>query len=288
VKPAPFVYLAPDGLDEAAQALQEHGSEGKILAGGQSLVPMMNMRLARPAVLVDVAGIPELSGVRSNGRISIGAATRQAVVLRDSEVGTKFPLVHEALRHVGHAANRTRGTFGGSVAHADPAAELPAVMLALNAELVVRGPEGDRVVAADDFFVTYYTTDLDVDEILTEVRLPEQRPSAWAFGEVARRRADFAMAGVALAVGTDRNGVATTARLALFGVADRPIRATSAEEELVGQRLGDESVAAEVAQLAEDGVDFASDVHVPEAYRRDATVALVRRAVLDAVNTLGG
>jgi aerobic carbon-monoxide dehydrogenase medium subunit len=286
VKPAPFVYLAPDALDEAVDALREHGSDGKVLAGGQSLVPLMNMRLARPAVLVDVLRIPGLAGVRANGRISIGAATRQAAVLRDTEVGTRFPLVHTALRHVGHAANRARGTFGGSVAHADPASELPAVMLALDAELVVHGPGGERVVAADDFFVTYYTTDLDVDEVLTEVRLPERPPSAWAFGEVSRRLGDFALAGVALAAGTDGDDVVTTARLALFGVADRPVRATAAEQRLVGERLGAEPVAREVAELAQQGVDFASDVHVPEAYRREAAVALVRRAVMDAVDTL--
>jgi carbon-monoxide dehydrogenase medium subunit len=288
VKPAPFVYLAPEALDEAVKALREHGADGKVLAGGQSLVPMMNMRLARPEVLVDVARIPELSGIRANGTISIGAGTRQAAVLRDRAVGSRFPLIHAALRHVGHAANRARGTFGGSIAHADPAAELPAVMLVLGADMVVRGPDGDRVVPADEFFVSYYTTALDVDEVLTEVRLPEQRPSAWAFGEIARRHGDFALAGVALAVDADGDGVVTHARLALFGVTDRPVRASAAEASLVGRRLGDAAVAREVAHLAPDGIDFGSDAHVPESYRRDAAVALVRRAVLDGANTLEG
>jgi aerobic carbon-monoxide dehydrogenase medium subunit len=288
VKPAPFVYLAPEALGEAVEALREHGSEGKVLAGGQSLVPMMNMRLAHPAVLVDVARIPELAGVRSNGRLAIGACTRQAAVLRDGDVAARFPLIREALRNVGHAANRARGTFGGSIAHADPAAELPAGILALGAELVVQGPGGERVVGADDFFVTFYTTALDVDEVLTEVRLPEQRPSAWAFGEVSRRHGDFALAGVALTAATDGDGVVTSARLALFGVADRPLRATAAEESLVGRRLGDEAVAGEVARLAPEGIEFSSDIHVPEVYRREAAVALVRRAVLDAANTLEG
>ncbi len=288
MKPPPFVYLAPDTVSEAVDALREHGTEGKVLAGGQSLVPMMNMRLARPEVLVDISHIADLAGVRSNGRIAIGAGTRQAAVLRDGDVGARFPLVHAALRHVGHAANRTRGTFGGSIAHADPAAELPAVVLALDAQLVVRGPSGERIVAADEFFVTHYTTTLEVDEVLVEVRLPEQRPSAWAFGEVARRHGDFALAGVALAAETDGDGTVTAARLALFGVADRPVRATAAEAALLGRRLGDESVADEAAALTPDGIEFASDIHVEEAYRREAAVALVRRAVMDAVNTMEG
>jgi carbon-monoxide dehydrogenase medium subunit len=286
MKPAPFVYLAVERLDEAVDALREHGSEGKVVAGGQSLVPMMNMRLARPAALVDITRIPELSGIRRNGRISIGATTPQAVVLGDAVLGEEIPLVHEALRNVGHAANRTRGTFGGSIAHADPAAELPAVMLALGAELVVRGPGGDRVVPADDFFVTYYTTALDVDEVLTEIRLPARPPSAWAFGEVARRKGDFALAGVALAVDADDDGVVRTARVALFGVGDRPVRALAAEAALVGRRLGDQAVARQVAQSAPDGIDFSSDIHVPDSYRRDACSALVGRAVMSAATSL--
>jgi carbon-monoxide dehydrogenase medium subunit len=288
VKPPPFVYLAPDTLGEAVDALREHGADGKVLAGGQSLVPMMNMRLARPDVLVDVGRIGELSGIRANGRMAIGAGTRQAAVLRDADVGARFPLVHAALRQVGHAANRARGTFGGSIAHADPAAELPAVVVALGGELVVQGPGGERVVGADEFFVTHYTTALEVDEILTEVRLGEHGPSAWAFGEVARRHGDFALAGVALAAETDGDGVVTSARIALFGVADRPLRAAAAEASLIGRRLGDEAAAAEAGRLAPDGVEFASDIHVPEAYRRDVAQALVRRAVLDAATTLGG
>jgi carbon-monoxide dehydrogenase medium subunit len=280
------VYLAPATVDEVVEALREHGSEGKILAGGQSLVPMMNMRLARPQALVDVMRVPELSGVRSNGQISIAACTRQSSILADDEVGARFPLIHEALRNVGHVANRTRGTFGGSVAHADPAAELPAVALALEAQMVIRGTDGERIVAADDFFLTYYTTDVGADEVLTEVRFPEQAPSAWAFGEVARRHGDFALAGVALAADTGEDGVVQSARVALFGVADRPVRAKAAEAALVGQRLDDQAVAREVAQRAQDGVEFASDAHVSDTYRREASVALVRRAVLDAARTL--
>jgi CO/xanthine dehydrogenase FAD-binding subunit len=285
VKPAPFKYVSVETVGEALDVLAEHGSEGKVLAGGQSLVPMMNMRLARPSVLVDIGRVDELVGMRRNGRISVGAMTRQVAVLHDATIGEEFPLVKKALQHVGHVANRSRGTFGGSVAHADPAAELPAVTLALGAEIVIRGPEGERVVEADDFFVTYYTTDVDVEELLVEVRLPERRPSAWAFGEVSRREGDFAMAGVAMTAETDDSGLVTAARLALFGVADRPLRATEAEQALVGRRLGEEAVADEVAQAAPSGIEFASDIHVSDTYRQEATVALVRRAVMEAVDT---
>ena len=287
MKPATFVYVAPESVDEAVDVLAEHGSEAKVLAGGQSLVPMMNMRLARPAVLVDVARVDGLAGIRSNGRIHVGAATRQKAVLRDDGVGARFPLIHEALRHVGHEANRARGTFGGSIAHADPAAELPAVMLALGAEMVVNGPGGESVVPADDFFVTYYTTVVEVDELLTEVRLPERSPSAWAFGEVARRHGDFALAGVAMTADVD-GGIVRSSRVVLFGASDRPVRASAAEAALSGQRLGDETVATEVAGVAHEGIDFSSDVHVSATYRREAGAALVRRAVLNAARTLEG
>jgi carbon-monoxide dehydrogenase medium subunit len=278
--------MAPESLSEALDALTEHGEDGKVLAGGQSLVPMMNMRLARPSVLIDIGRVNGLAGVIHNGRSVIGTMTRQSSVMKDDTVRRKFPLIHEAQRHVGHVANRSRGTFGGSIAHADPAAELPAVMLALGADMVIDGPNGARVVPADDFFVTYYTTDIGSDELLVEVRLPARRPTAWAFGEVARRHGDFAMAGVAMTVEADHEGVVSSARLAMFGVADRPIRATEAEEALVGKRLGDEAAADEVSRVAPSGIDFASDVHVSATYRSEVAAVLVRRAVMDASKTM--
>jgi aerobic carbon-monoxide dehydrogenase medium subunit len=290
MKPAPFKYLAPETVDEAVALLAEHGTDGKALAGGQSLIPMMNMRLARPSVLVDLCRIDELGRLDAGESLAIGATARQAEVLADASVERHSPLVTEALRWVGHPANRTRGTFGGSVANADPAAELPAVLLALDAELVVRGPDGERVVAAEDFFVTYYTTDLDVDEILAEVRIPAPPPGGrrvWAFGEVARRHGDFAMAGVAMTITLAEDGTGASPRIALFGVADAPVRARRAEERLAGTRLGDEEIAREAGELALDQVDFASDAHVSADYRRDATAVLVRRAALDCFETRG-
>jgi carbon-monoxide dehydrogenase medium subunit len=282
VKPPPFVYYAPDTLEEVLSLLTEHGIDGKVLAGGQSLLPMMNMRLARPKVLVDIGKLSGLSGITVNGGVTIGTTTTQAAVLRDLRIGDRLPMVHAAVRNVGHPANRARGTFGGSVAHADPAAELPAVMLALDAEMRVQSPGGERVVPAEDFFVTYYTTELDVDEVLTAVHLPDRSGWSWGFQEVARRLGDYAAAGVAVAAKTDAAGLVEEARIALFAVSDRPQRATEAEERLVGTRLGDEDVARDVAQLALRDVDFSSDIHVSDAYRKDAVVALVRRTVLDA------
>jgi carbon-monoxide dehydrogenase medium subunit len=276
------VYAAPETVEETVAVLGEHGADGKVLAGGQSLIPMANMRLARPSMLVDLRRVDELSGIEVGDEVVIGAMTRQAAVLRDPDVTREAQLVVAALRHVGHPANRTRGTFGGSIAHADPAAELPAVILAMDASLVVRGPGGERVVKADDFFVTYYSTDIQADEVLTEVRLPRMVDRVWGFEEVARRRGDFAMAGVAFTA-TLAGGRITDPRVVLFGVADRPVRAREAEKSLIGRVLGEAS-AREAGQLAVNGIDFASDSHVPDAYRKDATVALVARAVLQSAN----
>lgn len=246
---------------------------------------MMNMRLARPKALVDLGRISDLVGVESNGGITLRAMTTQAAILRDARIADELPLIQAALRLVGHSANRSRGTFGGSIANADPAAELPAVMLALDATMVALGPQGERITEADDFFDTYYTTDLGFDEILTEVRVPVQADAAWGFQEVARRHGDYAAAGVAMTARVADDGTVADARIALFSAADRPLRARQAEQRLVGSRLGDEQVAGEASQLALEGVDFSSDVHVSEAYRRDATAALVRRAVLQAATS---
>ncbi|MGW2651074.1 FAD binding domain-containing protein [Streptomyces sp. NPDC001393] len=287
MKPAPFVYIAPDSLGEALEALGEYGADGKVLAGGQSLVPMMNMRLARPSTLIDITRIPGLAGIRHNGRISIGATTRQREVGADADIAKEFPVIPAALRHVGHIANRGRGTFGGSVAHADPAAEIPAVMLALDAEMVIHGPDGERVITADDFFLTYYTTDLGFDEVLTEVRLPHRAPTTWGFREVARRHGDFALTGAVVTATTDADDVVQSARVVLFGVTDRPVRGVSAEKALVGRRLGDAGLAEEAGHLAAQGIDFTSDIHVPGTYRRDTSIALVQRTIQDAARTVG-
>ena len=289
MKPPPFEYCVPDSLDGAVGLLRDV-EEAKVIAGGQSLVPLMNMRLARPSRLVDVCRVPGLDRITVNGHLSIGATARQSAVLRSDEVREFAPLIPAALRHVGHPANRNRGTFGGSVAHADPAAELPTVLSALGADLVATGPAGRRVIGADEFFTTYFSTALAEDEILTEVRVP--RPSAprtvWSFQEVARRLGDFAIVAVALCAELDDAGQVASARICLAGVADRPFRAEAAEQALIGRRIDDPETAREAGRAAAAAVEPGADVHASAQYRREAAGVLVTRAVNDGATRLEG
>lgn len=287
MKPAPFVYHRPESLEECVALFAQHGDEASALAGGQSLVPMMNLRLAQPRVLIDLGAVAELSGIRGADPLEIGATTRQAHTMRSKEVSREAPLLAEALRHVGHAANRNRGTIGGSAAHADPAAEIPAVLLALDAHLVASGPRGERVIAADDFFRFYFTTALASDEVLTAVRLPSPalepaRAPLWGFLEVARRRGDFALVGVAVSATQDREGRIASARIALLGVSDCPVRARESEALLVGESLGDEALHREVAERVSQELEPASDRHASAAYRREVAGVLTRRALAQA------
>jgi aerobic carbon-monoxide dehydrogenase medium subunit len=290
MKPAPFVYHAPDTLDEAIELIAEVGDEGKILAGGQSLVPVMNMRLSQPQALVDICRIPGLAGIGSDERrLIIHATTRQAEVLRSPEVGLVAPLLHGALQHVGHPANRSRGTFGGSVAHADPAAELPSAVVALDAEIVVAGPRGERRIGSDDFFQTYFSTAVEPDEILTRIEVPI--PSArqtWAFVELARRQGDFAIVGVALWATIAADDRVESARIVLLGVADVPTRAVDAENTLTGRSLSDPTLAAEVAARATDGLEPGTDLHASSIYRVEAAEVCVRRAVQQSAQRVWG
>jgi carbon-monoxide dehydrogenase medium subunit len=285
MKPAPFLYVKPDTLEEVHSLLAEHGDEAKLLAGGQSLVPLMNMRMAQPSVLVDLNGLTDLRGIANGGPvIEIKALTRQVDVER-SQVVAKLPVISEAVRHVAHAAIRSRGTFGGSLAHADPASELPALLVVLGGELVASGPSGDRVIAAEEFFLSYFTTALEPTEVLTSVRIPAQQPSGWGFVEVARRHGDFALAGVVALVGLGAGGICETARVALFGVADVPVRATQAEAFLAGKRLSENGVIGEAARLGADALDPPSDIHAPAAYRKKLSAVLVKRALQAALST---
>jgi carbon-monoxide dehydrogenase medium subunit len=284
LKPAPFTYCACETVEEAVSLLAEHGDEAKLLAGGQSLVPLMNLRLAAPAVLLDLNRVAALRGVSANGAIDIGAMTRQSEVEGSAEIAAGAPLVVEALRHVAFPAVRSRGTIGGSIAHADPAAELPAVLLALGGEVVAQSGSGARTIPADELFETYFTTALRPDEVLTRVRIPaaggDQR---FGIQEVARKRNDFALAGAVVVASVDGAGVCTAARVALFGVSDRPIRATGAEQALVGASLGPEA-AAGAAEAAKGEIDPKADAHASVDYRRDVTGVLVRRAVEQAAS----
>jgi aerobic carbon-monoxide dehydrogenase medium subunit len=260
-----------------------------VLAGGQSLIPLLALRLAQPAVLIDINGVEGLSGVsRTEDWVTIGATTREYVAEESQTIADAVPLLAAALPLIGHEAIRSRGTVGGSLAHADPAAELPAVARALNAEFVVHGPAGERVVPAAEWFEGYLTTSRGPDELLTEVRFLAARPgTGTSFQEVARRHGDFAMVGLATSV-TLNAGTITDARLAFAGVSDVPARATAAEELLEGGRPTAE-LFDEAARVAAADLDPPSDLHGSAEYRKKVAAALVRRGLREAVgNALKG
>ncbi|HZT08619.1 MAG TPA: xanthine dehydrogenase family protein subunit M [Chloroflexota bacterium] len=282
MKPAKFAYHAPRSVDQAVRLLAELGDEAKVLAGGQSLVPLMNFRLARPAHLVDLNRIEDLRVTRVDGELRIGAMTRQRQVERARDVGARWPLLTEALGLVGHVQIRNRGTIGGSLAHADPAAELPAVMMALDAEFTVRSATGTRAVAATDFFLGPFTTQLEPTELLTEIHVPDVPPrTGMAFQEVSRRHGDFAIVGVAALVTLEEQGPIDRARLVFCGAADRPIRSARAEQALLG-RAPDERLLREASELATEDLDPADDVHASAGYRRRVASVIARRALLQA------
>jgi len=276
----PYVeYEAPTTLTEAVGLLAEHEDEASVLAGGQSLIPLMALRLARPAVLVDINGIGELSGVSvTDGQVAIGAMTREYVAEESQTIADTVPLLAAALPLIGHEAIRSRGTIGGSLAHADPAAELPAVALALDAEFVLRGRARGRVIPAADWFQGYLATSRRPDEMLTEVRFPAAKPGTGvAFEEVTRRHGDFAIVGVAVSL-TLTDGVISDARLAFAGVGDVPARATDAEELLVGMRPSAE-LFEEAARRAAAGLDPPADLNGSSEYRKKIAATLVRRGL---------
>lgn len=281
MKPTRFAYARPETIEDAVALLDQHGEGAKILSGGQSLVPMMNLRLARPDVLVDINRLPGLDGITTaNGTIEVGALTRQDTVAHSPEVADQLPILAEAMRFVGHAATRNRGTFGGTVAHADPAAEVPAVLLALGGEVVAQGPAGTRTVDADELFVSYLTTALEDTEVLTAVRL--RRPPAgarWAFSEVARRHGDFALVGLAATAEPDGAGTCARARFVFFGVGLVPLRVREVEELLGSRPLGDEALAGDVGRAVAEAIPSVSDVHATGEYRKEVAAVLARRAV---------
>jgi carbon-monoxide dehydrogenase medium subunit len=273
VKPAPFDYFVVETVEGAVAALAELGGDASVLAGGQSLVPMLNLRVARPSALVDVNRVAALSGISANGSLQLGATTRQADALRSPLVAERAPLLMEALRHVGHAATRSRGTVGGSVAHADPAAELPAVLLALDGEAIVVSAAGERAIPASSLFLGPFTTALAEGELLTALRIPSPPAGArHGFAEIARRHGDFALAGAAVVVAPPGY-----ARVALFGVAPAAFRAAEAE-----QALAQGAGAEEAARLAAAAAEPFADAHAPAAYRREAARVATLRALVAA------
>jgi carbon-monoxide dehydrogenase medium subunit len=291
MKPAPFEYADPRSLSDVVSLLDQHEGEAKVLSGGQSLMPLLNMRLARPELLIDLAKVPDLDYIReADGKLSIGAMTRQRSVEFSQIVRERYPLVRAATMNIAHPQNRNQGTVGGSLAHADPAAEYPALALALDAEFRAFGPSGERIIPASEFFVTYLTTALESNEVLTEVRLPALPTRAgWSFMELTRRHGDFALAGVVATVELDVGGKCAEACIVLFGVGSTPIRAHAAEGALRGMKP-DERLFADVAKKAsEDLEEPLSDVHASSEYRRDLARVLTRRALTEAcARAVGG
>lgn len=287
MKPPPFDYVAATTVDEALAALADGGEDAKVLAGGQSLLPLLALRLAHPSVLVDVNGIEELATVvRHDDTVAIGATVRHRHAERSGEIRSAVPLIAQAMPLVGHLAIRSRGTIGGSLAHADPAAELPAVALALGATFTVRSRDrGERTIDADDFFLGYFTTAIETDELLTATTFPVAGPnSGFAIEEVARRHGDFAMIGAIVAVTVDA-GAITQARIVLLNAAERPLRATAAEQAITGAPAdGAGGSFADAAAAAAADLEPSGDLHASPAYRRKVAAVCVRRALEKAAS----
>lgn len=287
MKPAPFKYAAPDSVPETLTLLRAYGRDGKLLAGGQSLVPLLNMRLARPSVIIDLNAVRELSYIKEdNGEVVIGAMTRQRDAELSPVVRRKLPLLAEALGYVGHPQIRNRGTIGGSIAHADPSAELPAVVAALGARMVARGPKGRRSLDPEEFFLALLTTALGPDELLVEVRFPAHQKMGTAFLEVARRHGDYALAGVAATLSPDGDAI-HDCRLTFAGVGPGPVRIAEAEAAVIGKHLTPQ-ILDEVRKIVTDRLDPDSDVHASVEYRKHVAGVLAARALRLAAHRLGG
>jgi len=279
MKPPRFEYVRPESVEEALAVLAEHGDDAKVLAGGQSLVPMLNMRLASPGVVVDVNRIPDLDGIAEvDGAVRAGALVRQAAFERSDVVRRRLPLVAECLPHVGHFVTRNRGTVGGSIAHGDAKAELPLTFLAHGGTAVVRSARGERTIPAEELFVTHYTTSLEPDELLVATLWPD-RGAAVAFEEFALRAGDYALAMAACVLGAQDRRV-THAIVTVGGPHDRP-SVMKAGDHLIGQEVSP-SLAREIGQAARAEVDPADSLHASAAYQRHLVGLLVERAVLRA------
>ena len=288
MKPPRFDYRAPESLDEALDLLADSGPDARILAGGQSLVPVLNFRLARPGLLIDINRIAELAGIDDkDDRLVIGAIARQRAIEMSTVVARAVPLLHEATRYVAHLPIRTRGTVGGSIANADPAAEDPAVAAALEATMVCRSRRGERRIAAAGFFVDVLTTALEPDEMLVAVEFPKIPDGAGAaFAEISRRDGDFALAGVAAQL-VLVDGRVRDARIAACGVGPAPLRFRDAEEVLLDSACEPEAIEA-AADAVAASADPHDDVHASAAYRRQLAAAMARRALNDAHARAGG
>ena len=290
MKPAPFEYLAPDSLDAALDVLARHGGEAKLLAGGQSLIPVMNFRLAQPSLLVDLNRLRDLDYVRVDGSgLRIGAMTRQRSLEREPHVRRLAPLLHEAVPFIAHPQIRNRGTVGGSLAHADPAAELPAVAVALDARFRLQRAGGERWVEARDFFAGLFTTILEPDEMLVEMALPTPpHHTGWAFLEVARRHGDYAQVGIAARVTLDAANLCREARLVYLSVGDGPVEALEAARMLVGTNLSEKVIAEAADKASREETDPTGDIHASADFKRHLVRVLTVRALRRASGRAGG
>jgi aerobic carbon-monoxide dehydrogenase medium subunit len=290
VKPARFDYHDPHSFEETVELLAAAGPDAKVMAGGQSLMPLMNMRLVRPAVVVDINRVQDAGYVKPwQGGAAFGATARLRSLEWDPLIGERLPVLKMAARHIGHTQIRSRGTVCGSIAHADPAAELPALALALDGEMEVQSSRGKRTLAATDFYVDYLTTSLEPDEVLVETRFPGPPDGmAWAFLEISRRHGDFAMVGIVAGLALDAEGKAVTdARLTYFGVGGTPIRCREVEASLRGQPASDETFASAGAAV-QPLLDPSDDVHATAPYRRSVAGVLTQRALNQAWRQLRG
>ena len=288
MKPPPFGYEAAGSLDQALDLLAQHGGDAKILAGGQSLIPVMNFRLARPAVLVDLNPVSALDFVREtgDGTLTVGALTRQRTLERDPAVARLQPLLAETASWIAHPQIRNRGTVGGSLAHADPAAELPAVALALEARFRLQAQDGSRELAASDFYTGLFATALKPHEILTEITFPALPPrTGCAFDEIARRHGDYAQAGAAAVVTLAEDGTLERVRLAFLSLGDGPVLASKIATRLEGETPSEDlfaDTAAQVSDATYDEIDPTGDIHATAAYKRHLAGVLTRRVLTRA------
>lgn len=285
MKPAPFEYQAPDTLDAALDILAEHGDEAKVLAGGQSLIPAMNFRLLQPTMLVDINGITSLDYIEADedGSVRIGGLTRQASMGTSEIIQERAPLLHEVIPNIAHSQIRNRGTLGGSLVHADPAAELPVVALALGAEIHIRSRAEERTVPAQDFFLGTFYTDIMPNEIVTEVKLSAMaQKSGYSFMEIARRKGDYAMMGVAALVMLDEDGKCTHAKLVYLNAGDGTVVADEAAAMLVGERLTNDLATAAAEKASNEEIDPMGNVHASEQYQRHLARVLTQRSLNQA------
>jgi carbon-monoxide dehydrogenase medium subunit len=284
MKPPPFKYIPAESTEHALEQMAEHGDAAKLLAGGQSLIPAMNFRVLQPSVLIDLNGIDDLQYIQAtDDGVSIGAMTRQRELERNQDIERMVPVLYEAMPHIAHPQIRSRGTLGGSLAHADPAAELPVIAITAGARMRATGPNGDRWIEASDFFQGMFWTALDPDEMLVEVNFPaRKRRAGWSFEETSRRRGDYAMMGVAIVVELTDEGTCAEARLVYLNAGDGPVEAEKAAEMLRGEQPSEAVFSAAASEAAENEIDPMGNVHASIDFQRHLARVLSERALAKA------